>query len=160
MDESLLVWISAIESEFAQPADWVSWADRQILRLDNPPVWVLDLSLRHSDKEALGVLWPAACKVAPELWETIDATGLHLGFLYLRFERTDLSMLDLLTAAGRKADGASFRIECEAFYLLANEIDGGGPTRPSNDPLPQRVAELFQPLADYARRRWNEMLDV
>jgi hypothetical protein len=164
MDESLLAWTAAIESGFARPAEWVAWADRQIVRLDEPPVWVLDFSLAHSSKEALAVLWPASANVAPALWERLDWTGLYLGFLFLRFERGDLGMLDLLIQAGRRADGANYQIDCATFYLLANEIDGGGPTRPSSRPLAQRVVEVFRPLAEAARQTWfllsNEAADL
>jgi hypothetical protein len=154
MDESLLAWTAAIESGFARPAEWVAWAERQIVRLDEPPVWVLDLSLAHSAKEALEVLWPARASVAQVIWGRLDWNGMYLGFLFLRFERGDLGMLDLLTQAGQKADCANYRIGCETFYLLANEIDGGGPTRPNNLPLEQRVAGVFRPLTDAARGAW------
>ena len=156
----LLTWTAAIESGFAQPAEWVAWADRQVARLDEPPGWVLDLSLAHSVAEARSVLWPACGRVVPELWQHLDWTGLYLGFVFLRFERGELNMLDLLIQAGRKADAASFRIDCETFYLLANELDGRGPTVPSNRPLAQRVAEVFGPLAEAARQAWTELSNV
>jgi hypothetical protein len=159
MDELLLAWTAAIESGFARPAEWVAWADRQIERLDKPPVWVIDLSLAHSVKDALALTWPASGRVAPVLWECLDWTGLYLGFLFLRFERGDLGMLDLLTQAGRKADAANYRIDCESFYLLANEIDGGGLTGPSDSPLASRVVEVFRPLAVAARQAWFRLSD-
>jgi hypothetical protein len=37
------------------------------------------------------------------------------------------------------------------LYTLLNELDGGGPTRPSSRPVEDRVFELFAPLADKAR---------
>jgi hypothetical protein len=154
MDESLLAWTAAIESGFARPAEWVAWADRQIVRLDEPPVWLLDLSLADSANDALTALWPARSRVAQVFWDRLDWTGLYLGFLFLRFERGDLGMLDLLIQAGQKADCANYRIECGTFFLLANEIDGGGPTRPNNRPLTQRVGEVFSPLAEAARQAW------
>jgi hypothetical protein len=79
--------------------------------------------------------------------------------LYLRFERGDLTMLDLLMWSGRRADASSFRIDCSEFYVLANEIDGGGPTFPSDRPLAERVAELFAPLAESAQRAWTTLND-
>lgn len=157
MVESLFAWTAAIESGFARPAEWIGWADRQILRLDEPPVWVLDLSLAHSAKDALAVLWPAHASVAPMHWERLDWTGLFLGFLFLRFEYEEMGMLDLLLQAGQQADRANYRIDCETFYLLANEIDGGGPTRPSNRPLEQRVVEVFRTVAEAARQAWFQL---
>ncbi len=156
MDELLLIWIAAIESGFAHPDDWVAWADRQIERMDKPPAWILDLSLVHTADPALEVLWPATDKVARIIWDQLDWKGLCLGFLYLCFERGDLTLLELRMQAGDQADCASFRIDCEEFYLLANEITGAGPTLPASRPLIERVSELFKPLADLARQRWSQ----
>jgi hypothetical protein len=77
---------------------------------------------------------------------------LYLGFLYLRYERGDLPMAELLRTGGRYSDGSDCGIDCEAFYLLLNEIDGGGPTRPNDRPLTVRVTELFAPMVESARR--------
>jgi len=156
VNELLLIWIAAIESGFAQPDEWVAWADRQIVRLDEPPVWILDLSLVHSANQALEVLARTTDKVAPNLWDQLDWNGVYLGFLYLRFERGDLTLWELLIQAGEKADCAQFRIDCEEFYLLANEMRGAGPTLLASRPLMERVSELFEPLAQSARRCWSQ----
>ena len=52
MEHSLFVWWAAIDSGFALEPQWVAWADQQILRLDAPPLWILDLSLVHTVREA------------------------------------------------------------------------------------------------------------
>jgi hypothetical protein len=80
---------------------------------------------------------------------------LYVGFLYLRFERGDLSMAELLNLAGQYSDCSGCEIPCEEFYLLLNQIDGGGPTIPSDRPLPDRVAELFAPMAELARQNFD-----
>lgn len=158
VDESLLVWTAAIETGFVQQTEWVAWADRQIAQLDRPPMWILDLSLVHSSESALSVLWPACRNVPSDVWMKLDWTGVYLGFWYLRYKRGELSMLELLLRSGDKADGAGCRIDCSAFYVLANEIDGGGPTVPSNRPLADRIAELFMPLAELAKFAWSKLI--
>jgi hypothetical protein len=159
VDEALLVWTAAIDSGFAQPSEWVAWADERILRLEEPPLWLLNLSLASSARDALGVVWPACRFVAPEAWTPLDWNGLFLGFLYLRFERGDFNMLELLLQGGRKTELANYRVGCEAFFELANELDVRGPTRPSNRSLPDRVADLFGPLAGIARHYWSRLRD-
>ena len=77
---------------------------------------------------------------------------LYLGLLHLRFQRGDLSMAEILNLAGRYADSRGCGIPCEEFYLLLNEIDGGGPTIPSDRALAERVAELFAPMEEMAHR--------
>lgn len=86
---------------------------------------------------------------------------LHLGFLFLAYEAGRIPIEKLLREAGEYADGngGGGVPECEAFYLLLNEIDGGGPTRKSDRPLPERVAELFSPLAAEARSALSNLPD-
>jgi hypothetical protein len=154
MDESLLTWIAAIESEYATPQEWIAWADNCIERLDEPPLWVLDLAMQKTHQAAFAVLQPARWRLDKRVWEKVDSTGMIIGFLFLRFERGDVSMLDLLLKAGEISDCANYEVGCETFYLLANEIDRGGPITPSNEPLLNRVTETFRPLAENAMRAW------
>ena len=50
--------------------------------------------------------------------------------------------------------------ECEAFYSLLNEIDGGGPVERSERPLGEWVRELFTPMAEVARGAMGEVRRV
>ena len=155
MEQSLFVWWAAVDSGFASESQWVAWADQQILRLDAPTLWILDLSLVHTVREAQEVFGQSWAKmwVSPEKMEPVK--DLCMGFTYLRYERQEISLLDLLLEAGGRADCYGFRINCETFYLMANEIDGGGPTIANDRPLLDRTVELFAPMADRARREWT-----
>jgi hypothetical protein len=58
----------------------------------------------------------------------------------------------LLLEAGQFADcGAGDLPECEAFFVLLNEVEGRGFTRPSSRPLAERVRELFAPMVAEVR---------
>lgn len=154
-NDAFVVWASALEARYLSVADVERWADEQIMVLDRPPGWLLDLSLTSSSETAANLLWSG--------WQQqVEANGcrsrlherageLYLGFLYLRYERDDLGMADLLNMAGQKSDVTECGIDCEAFYLLLNEIDGGGPVIPSDRPLAERVRERFAPFAQLAR---------
>jgi hypothetical protein len=156
MEEAFWIWAVALESGFLSWTELERWADAEIARLDAPPAWLLDLSLAGSSEEAIRILWQGWSRHGEargfglgEGWERGELT---LGFLYLRFERGEVSMAELLKLAGDEADALDCGIDCEVFYLLLNEIDGGGPIVPSSRPLAERVAELFSPFAELARR--------
>ena len=152
IDEALLVWSAALESGYVCSALWVDWAYAEILRLASPPFWLLELSSTHTGDEALTVIQQHGCSQLPQdIWNRINYTGLYLGFLYLRFERGELKMEELLYLSGQTADRARCELDCEAFYLLLNEIDGGGPIVPSDRPLLERVAELYAPMVERVR---------
>ena len=154
MEEAFPVWAAALETGYLPLPVVERWADAQILRLDRPPGWLLDLSLTGSVEAAAGLLrrgWsesPAAAG-GDAVWRM--AARLHLGFLYLQYERGDLPMAELLNRAGQYSDRTECGVDCSAFFVLLNEIDGGGPTIPSSRPLADRVAEEFAPFAAEAR---------
>src|SRR5262249_8557832 len=59
VEKAIWIWTAALESGFQPLPELIRWADEQISRLDEPPQWLLDLSLTRSTEEALGVLWQA-----------------------------------------------------------------------------------------------------
>ena len=156
MTDQLWALAVAMDSEYLSLSDFVAWADREVLRLESPPPWLLDTCIAKTKEEAINPMllaWErhlgSARHARPD---EVSRHRLYLGFLYLRYERGDLPMAELLRTAGRHSDGSDCGIDCEAFYLLLNEIDGGGPTRPDDRPLTDRVTELFAPMAESARR--------
>jgi hypothetical protein len=128
----------------------IAWADEHILRLPEPPRWLIELSLA-TDVRGL----ERAREYLPKgtRREKFDQRRIHLGTMYLAFERGLLPMDRLLLDAGQYADccGSSNLPECEAFFVLLNEIEGTGLTLPSDRPLEERVCELFAPMAGEAR---------
>jgi hypothetical protein len=161
-EDAFVVWATALEVGFLALASVKRWADEQILVQDRPPGWLLDLSLASSPKAAAGLLW-AGWQQRVEAGESTGrlherAGPLYLGFLFLRHERGDLGMADLLNLAGQRSDVTECGIDCEAFYLLLNEIDGGGPIIPSHRPLADRVNEEFAPFAQLAREHFHLLL--
>jgi hypothetical protein len=137
------MWLPALEAGTLPLQELVAWADGQILALPNPPMWLIELSLAT---DLRGV--ERAATAVPEPVSGWDSRELYLGFLYLAHEDGKLPLDELLLTAGQFADGQGYGAvpECEAFYYLLNEIDGGGPTLPSDRPLTDRVRELFAPM--------------
>jgi hypothetical protein len=88
----------------------------------------------------------------------LDPSRIYLGCLYLDFERGLRTMRRLLQEAGDFTDPPSGDVPgCETFYLLLNEIDGRGPTRPGSGPLGERVRDLFAPMVREARAALAEL---
>jgi hypothetical protein len=152
------VWVAALGSGYGPHSLFVTWADRMIDRDAHQPRWVLDLSLSKDAKDAERVLrleWARQSEFPANEAPALNEPGnLHVGFLYLRFGNGSLSMAELLSRAGIYTDGHGYDCvdeECEAFFYLLNEIDGGGPTIKSDRPLAERVDELFAPFASAAR---------
>jgi hypothetical protein len=148
------VWLPALETGVLQLRDLIKWADLEIMRLPTPPRWLLELSLA-TDDEGVRRAWemvPEGRASGP--FDNTDPRQFHLGLLYLEYEAGRLALEELLSNAGYEADPSSAGIpEPEEFYLLLNELNGGrgGPTRPSEGPLEDRVRDLFAPLAEKAR---------
>jgi hypothetical protein len=162
MEKSLWVLATALDSGYFILSDLVAWADQQVIGLKSPPPWLLDLCLAKAKSDAISLLlvtWDRHMEAAGTTrpgYQSHD--DLYLGFLYLRFERGDLSMAALLKFAGQYSDSRGCEIPCENFYLLLNEIDGGGPTIPSDEPLSDRVAKLFAPMTGVARQHVDLVL--
>lgn len=160
MNSFLPVWIEALDSKFTTVSDLITWVDRQIIRLDDPPLWMLDASLAKSHSDASAALRKGLYHLTPDQYGGEHWDRLHFGFCYLRYQRNEISMLELLLSAGQYAEGGQSRIACETFYYLANEIDDGGPVEPSDRPLNERVAELFGPFAEFAHQEWQKVLAI
>ena len=129
-----------------------------ILFDSHEPRWVMDLSLSDDARQAENVLrmeWSRQSECSANDAPALNEPGnLHVGFLYLRFVEGQLSMAEMLEHAGMYTDGQGYDrvdVECEAFFYLLNEIDGGGPTIKSDRPLVEWVNELFAPFAFAAR---------
>jgi hypothetical protein len=137
------LWLPAIKNGILPADRLVQWADKQIGRLDDPPYWLLELA---TAKDVAGIEKAMRSANLPDLSESYHDDGIiFLAYLYLGHVAGKISLFDLLQRAGKYSDGkCSSKIpECEEFYLLLNELDGGGPTIPSNRSLQERVAELF-----------------
>ena len=137
----------------------VAWADEQILRLNEPPLWLIELSLATDEAGLRRARARVPIGFEAYTGSTFDEVRVHLGCLYLAFDKGRLLIDKLLAEAGQFADCrcSNNTPPCEAFYLLLNEIDGGGPTMPDKRPLADRVCELFAPMAREARAALAEL---
>jgi hypothetical protein len=164
MEEDLWIYAAALTSGYLSLSDLIAWSELRVLRSQSPPRWLLDLCLAKTQNEALDTLLDVCdrCKQAVrQEWPAHDThDDLHLGFLFLRFERGDLTLAELLKMSRQYADSLGCDVEREVFTVILSEIDGRGRTISSDTPLEERVASLFRPKADLARRHVGKLLQV
>jgi hypothetical protein len=146
---------SALESGYL-PLDAVAgWAQATMENLDQPPDWLVDLVQVSDTERAVSLLWKGwkqSLELSAPPSPLKERSGeLYLGFLFLRYEAGELGLQELLKKSGEKSDLKDCEIDCSAFYLLLNELDGRGPTIPDNTPFPNRLQKLFAPFAQMAR---------
>ncbi|MDC3959495.1 hypothetical protein [Polyangium jinanense] len=157
--DALVVWICALEAGYVLGEPWRAWAERRIEELPSAPPWLVQLMDASDAREALHACWEGAAETA-NTWSGVDGTALRLGFLWLRHAEGRIALADLLKEAGRVADAANHSApSCEAFYLLLDEMDGGGPVdlAPGPGTVDQRAALLFAQHAQLARYEWEEI---
>jgi hypothetical protein len=111
----------AIDAGCLTYRDYIPWADAVIARLDRPPVWICNLSTIKYRPDALRVVRDF---VFSEPFEPASAAPEdYLGFLWIRYERGEISWATFLSEAGRYSDASSVAIECEYFYSILNELE-------------------------------------
>ena len=160
MEKSFWVWTAALEAGYLPIERLEQWIDAQLLVLESPPKWMIEVSLATSVQESVASLASAWVRDV-EAHGTDFRAGLwgplHLGFLFLCFERGDLELPDLLSRAGQISDSLRCGINCEAFFLLLNELEGSDHPDPGSKPLRERVADRFAPFATKARQQLGSL---
>ena len=143
-------WLAAAESGYAAQMEWSSWADRQIEILPIPSDWIIDLSLARTSEE----LWSKlAAQIENEEQHGFNGRKMHdaiIGYLWLRFERGDLSLASTLRCAGEHADNYDTSVDCESFYCLLSQSEEGQDVRAAAE-------HLFAPFRQIAAIQWNEL---
>src|SRR6187397_447974 len=80
------LWCPAVEAGLLALPRLVTWADEQILRLSEPPLWLIELSLA-TDETGLRLARARVPEaLVPWAGPTVDESRIYLGCLYLAFE--------------------------------------------------------------------------
>ncbi|MEQ9460194.1 MAG: hypothetical protein RIG82_04515 [Phycisphaeraceae bacterium] len=102
LDRLRRLWIPAIASGYARPEDWIEWADRMILKLDEPPGWVIEMAMIDCPIEAIALL------LSFDGYSRIEALRPYrhefvltvLGYLHLKSVREHKSVEACVLASG------------------------------------------------------------
>ncbi|HEX5444005.1 MAG TPA: hypothetical protein VFW87_09265 [Pirellulales bacterium] len=152
-------WMAAAGSGYAKPGDWQSWADAIIERCDAPDDWLIELSLAHD--------LPALMRsLASRLQEERSCAELDearddaiLGYLWLRYERGELTLADCLKHSASFADSGSASIECELVFGLLNGLEQAIDQRETNA-IAARAESLFAPMRTVASSQWKALMEA
>lgn len=141
-------WLAAAESGFARREEWAGWADAWIAHTENQPNWIIDLSLATSLDDLWRILTPQIDQEVQQGFDRIEISDAVLGYLWLRFERGDIDLRTCLELAGRHADAYDTSVECEAFFALLNNLEGG-------QDVNNAAMTLFAPFRRLATQQWT-----
>jgi hypothetical protein len=147
-----LFWLTAAQAGFAKPADWRVWADKLIVSLPAPPIWIINMSLAMNLTElrkALGDALDTLKEVSPAM---VDDT--LIGYIWWRFERHEVNLRDCLKLIGEAADAGSSRISCETVFALLNNLEANNQ---NEENVALRATELLSPLRRLAEEQWMEI---
>ena len=143
-------WLAAARAGYAKPDNWQAWADRFILSVPAPPLWVINMSMAQDVEQLRRAL---AEKLESE-WETGTVTSsddAEIGYAWLRYQKREIALADCLRLAGDRADAGTSHIECEIIYDLLNRLEAGEPQAR----VESEARRLLAPFAEMAQRQWE-----
>ena len=177
-DTSFAVLEAAFRTKYFQYEDVIKWADAEIAALDSPPKWLLDLSF-STDEDI------AAARMNLAMMQKVERCGrqnfsdetsrlfLYLGFLWLGFEKGNISADDLLRLASDELfywyeDGDFGETLWEKrlseltklFYqYLDRKIDCTKISVCGDSELAKRARRVFMPFAEFASQLMCQLPD-
>ena len=113
--------LAAIHADYISPKRWVAWADWQIGRTEEPPMWLIDLSLAGDSSAA----WKAigeSIHDTPEL-SLQELDEIALGLIALQYFEGEIDLSTFLHRAGDHTDPSNCSTDCEYFYQHLNRYE-------------------------------------
>jgi hypothetical protein len=99
------------------------WADSLLVTFVEPPGWLCDVAMKKYSPDVSKTLGGYAWGEPFDPVNRGEVDDEHLSSLYLRYERHELSWATFLDLAGRYADCADGKWECEEFFQLLNGLE-------------------------------------
>ncbi|MBZ4336365.1 hypothetical protein [Corallococcus sp. AS-1-12] len=105
----------------------IAWADAWVMKLDDPPPWLLEMCTAPDADTALGLIRDIPMLPFPATPEEIrEENADHLASLFLRYRNGALSWGDFLFQAGQYLDRALRADQCERFFMQLNLLERTG----------------------------------
>jgi hypothetical protein len=99
-EEEVMTWTEALASECLPVSFVTGWADEQIIQLELPPIWLLDLCVASTVAEASGHLRRGRWELNRASDQSSELYGLseriRLGCHFIRYERDDIGIEEFL----------------------------------------------------------------
>ncbi|WP_034869345.1 hypothetical protein [Clostridium lundense] len=116
-----------IDSRLIWYKHYYLWCDEIIEISDNPPSWILDISIEKNRGSALNILYEYIHSEPFEHYIGNKFDDLYIGCLYLKYCRREISWATFLNDAGVYSDGTEMvKFSCEYFYHLLNRYEDSG----------------------------------
>ena len=128
-------------------------ADKRILRETHAEDWLISLS---SERDIATVQNILSILMVSERYIVNNPPNLHdsiLGFCYVSYLDSKLSLRELLYKSGIETDGAG-SIECEVFYTLLIELEKGMHSEEDISFL-KSISEMYEPFKAIAEKQKN-----
>jgi hypothetical protein len=110
-----------IEAGLISYKHYVLFCDEMINKLENPPYWIIELSLTKTQNDALRIVNEFA---ESEPFENHpELNDFYLACLFLRYKHREISWASFLFSAGNYSDGYPSSMHCEYFYDLLNAYE-------------------------------------
>ncbi|WP_375754809.1 hypothetical protein [Corallococcus exercitus] len=105
----------------------IAWADAWVMKLDDSPLWLLELCTAPDADTALGLIRNIPMLPSPATPEEDRAADAdHLASLFLRYRNGSLSWGDFLFQGGQYLDRAGGPWPCETFFMQLNLLERMG----------------------------------
>lgn len=126
----------------------IAWADSWVMKLDDSPLWLLELCTVPDVDTACELLMTTPDR--PSTPNEMDANAEnHLAALFLRYRNGTLSWADYLMEGGMYLDGALGGPPCEEYFFLLNVLRS---QEPPDDMERLQSAEIEEDLQQALER--------
>ena len=126
----------------------IAWADAWVMKLDDSPLWLLEMCTAPDVATAAGLLRSIPMLPLPATPEESRAEDAdHLACLFLRHRRGELSWGEFLFQAGQYTDSAGGW--CEEFFMRRDLLERMG----YPEPMVQSQREEFEERLQEALKR-------
>ncbi|MEM7583758.1 MAG: hypothetical protein AAF560_10295 [Acidobacteriota bacterium] len=122
-NDFLMRLMRAVDAGLVTHRHYMPWCDAIIEVEDDPPYWMLELTVTENPSQAVTILTQAAHGNFQEVWRPGDYGDFWIGCLFLRYQCREISWATFLRQAGEYADASGAGWECEEFYELLNHYE-------------------------------------
>ncbi|MRN53976.1 hypothetical protein [Paenibacillus monticola] len=110
-----------LESNLIWYKHYFLFCDEVIEKMDKPPYWIIELATKKYIGDAVRIVNGYAFSEPFEAFPD-SLYDFHIGCLYVRYERKELSWASFLEESGDFADGyQAVKKDCQFFYYMFND---------------------------------------
>lgn len=151
--------LDLIDSGYWKSVQWKEWADAVILKFDEPPYWVIELSTVKNSGEAISILRESLAEIHYE--DNINHKSIILGYMFLRYKEKEINLKEFLTLAWQETEaeedvGSPSNSDIFEMYEACNNSSGADE---KFEIIVDRVCKKFSYNAECAAKALLEVND-